>query len=69
MTNASSPLTAEQELHLVESYRTLTHLADTVQVPAVLASVRVCLAELRLALDGQAIDLDYYREPARVLVA
>ncbi|MFC8370567.1 MULTISPECIES: DUF6052 family protein [unclassified Streptomyces] len=69
MTNASSPLTAEQELHLIESYRTLTHLADTVQVPAVLASVRTCLAELRLALDGQAIDFDYYREPTRVLVA
>lgn len=69
MTNESSPLTAEQELHLLESYRTLTHLADTVQVPAVLASIRVCLAELRLTLDGQALDLDYYRRPTRALAA
>ncbi|MEU2282408.1 DUF6052 family protein [Streptomyces sp. NPDC013178] len=69
MTNEYSPLTAEQEIHLIESYRTLTHLAETVQVPAVLASVRACLAELRIALDGQAVDFDYYRTSARTLVA
>jgi hypothetical protein len=67
MTNESSLLTAEQELRLLESYRTLTHLADTCKVPSVLAAVRASLAELRVALDGQAVEFDYYRNPDRAL--
>ncbi|MEE1791163.1 DUF6052 family protein [Streptomyces sp. BE308] len=60
-------LTAEQELHLMESYRTLGYLADNCRVPAVLAAVRASLAELRIALDGQAVEFDYYRNTDRVL--
>lgn len=59
-------LTAEQELQLIESYRTLGLLADTCRVPAVLAAVRASLAELRVALDGQAVEFDYYRDTDRV---
>ncbi|MEU1228929.1 DUF6052 family protein [Streptomyces sp. NPDC005828] len=62
MTNDSS-LTPEQEQRLLESYRTLRDLAETCTVPAVFAALRGALAELRVALDGQAVDLDDYYRP------
>ncbi|MEE1736284.1 DUF6052 family protein [Streptomyces sp. BE147] len=60
-------LTAEQEIHLLESYRTLGYLAENCRVPSVLAAVRASLAELRIALDGQAVEFDYYRNTDRAL--
>jgi hypothetical protein len=61
MTNDTS-LTPEQRDRLLQSYRALTDLAGTCRVPAVQAALRGALAELRVALDGQAVDLaDYYR--------
>lgn len=69
MTNAHSPLTAEQQHRLLETYNTLSHLLETVPVPAVAASVRAALAELRVALDGQAVEFDYYRGAVTVPAA
>ncbi|WP_445282538.1 DUF6052 family protein [Streptomyces sp. DSM 118148] len=63
MTNDTS-LTPEQRDRLLESYRTLTDLYATCRVPAVQAALRGALAELRAALDGQAVDLDDYYRPA-----
>ncbi|MFH8385273.1 DUF6052 family protein [Kitasatospora sp. NPDC018058] len=60
MTNDSSRLTPEQEHRLLESYHGLADLAQDCTVPAVLAALRGALAELRTALDGQAVDFDYY---------
>ncbi|MFI8326280.1 DUF6052 family protein [Streptomyces sp. NPDC085529] len=61
MTNVSS-LTPDQERCLLDSYTALTGLAETCQVPSVSAALRGALAELRVALDGQAVELeDYYR--------
>lgn len=61
MTNDTS-LTPDQERRLLESYRALVDLAETCRVPAVHAALRGALAELRVALDGQAVELeDYYR--------
>ncbi|MEV4943441.1 DUF6052 family protein [Streptomyces zaomyceticus] len=61
MTNDSS-LTPEQQGRLLESYRALVDLAEDCRVPAVSAALRGALAELRVALDGQAVELeDYYR--------
>ncbi|MFD3728496.1 DUF6052 family protein [Streptomyces sp. NPDC058671] len=68
MTNDSS-LTPEQEHLLLESYRTLTDLAETCRVPAVSAALRGALAELRVALDGQAVDLEDYYRPLRTVAA
>ncbi|WP_256104160.1 DUF6052 family protein [Streptomyces sp. ODS05-4] len=59
MTNGTS-LTPDQRGTLLEGYRSLTALAETCQVPAVRAALRGALAELRVALDGQAVDLDDY---------
>ncbi|MFD6183021.1 DUF6052 family protein [Streptomyces goshikiensis] len=60
MTNDSSRLTPDQERQLLESYETLTRLAKECGVPAVHAALRGALAELRTALDGQAVEFDYY---------
>ncbi|ROQ23185.1 hypothetical protein EDD98_7634 [Streptomyces sp. PanSC19] len=61
MTNVSL-LTPEQEQRLLESYRSLVDLADDCRVPSVSAALRGALAELRVALDGQGVELeDYYR--------
>ncbi|MFJ3906170.1 DUF6052 family protein [Streptomyces sp. NPDC090025] len=61
MTNDSS-LTPEQRDGLLETYHDLLDLAETCRVPAVSAALRGALAELRVALDGQGVELeDYYR--------
>ncbi|MEU5921323.1 DUF6052 family protein [Streptomyces sp. NPDC047141] len=61
MTNDSS-LTPEQRDRLLGGYRALLDLAGDCRVPAVSAALRGALAELRVALDGQAVELeDYYR--------
>ncbi|MCB5165671.1 DUF6052 family protein [Streptomyces bambusae] len=69
MTNANSPLTAEQEQQLLRTYHELQDLAQACGVPAVRAAVKTALAELRTALDGQAVDFEYYPGQAGVFAA
>ncbi|MFD8300622.1 DUF6052 family protein [Streptomyces capillispiralis] len=54
---------------LLGSYRSLGALEGSCTVPAVLAAVRAARAELRIALDGQAVEFDYYRGHDDSLVA
>ncbi|MFC8955203.1 DUF6052 family protein [Streptomyces sp. NPDC057101] len=63
MTNVTS-LTPDQERCLLDSYTTLTGLAESCRVPSVSAALRGALAELRVALDGQAVELEDYYRPA-----
>ncbi|MEU4065161.1 DUF6052 family protein [Streptomyces wedmorensis] len=63
MTNVSL-LTPEQERCLLDGYTTLTGLAETCRVPSVSAALRGALAELRVALDGQGVELEDYYRPA-----
>ncbi|MGR6975140.1 DUF6052 family protein [Streptomyces cynarae] len=63
MTNDTS-LTPDQRHRLLESYRALSDLHGTCRVPAVQAALRAALAELRVALDGQAVELEDYYRPA-----
>ncbi|NJP65938.1 DUF6052 family protein [Streptomyces spiramenti] len=66
MTNATPGLlTPEQEGDLVAAYRAVRRLAEGCEVPAVRAAVLAAEAELRLALDGQDLDCDYYVRPGR----
>ncbi|MFD1832739.1 MULTISPECIES: DUF6052 family protein [Streptomyces] len=62
MTNDTSRLTADQERRLLECYTALRQLSEGCAVPAVTAALNTALAELRIALDGQAVEFDYYRE-------
>ncbi|MFE7134893.1 DUF6052 family protein [Streptomyces sp. NPDC057638] len=55
-------LTPAQEETLLAGYRALTAVERSCAVPAVRAALRGALAELRVALEGQAVELDdYYR--------
>lgn len=58
-----SDLTPAQERQLMDCYRTLQRLAAGCEVPAVLAAVRVAAAELRAALDSQAVDFAFFADP------
>ncbi|MFI9203869.1 DUF6052 family protein [Streptomyces sp. NPDC053048] len=53
-------LTPEQERVLLDAYTALGGLARSCEVPAVTAAVGAALAELRVALDGQAVDFDFF---------
>ncbi|WP_307825390.1 DUF6052 family protein [Streptomyces sp. MBT55] len=54
---------------LLGSYRSLGLLEQSCAVPAVLAAVRAARAELRIALDGQGVEFEYYRGHDDSLVA
>ncbi|ALU98436.1 hypothetical protein WQO_33850 (plasmid) [Streptomyces globisporus C-1027] len=69
MTSANSPLRPEQVEQLLVSYRSLGLLEQSCAVPAVLAAVRAARAELRIALDGQGVEFEYYRGHDDSLVA
>ncbi|MCE7079487.1 DUF6052 family protein [Streptomyces sp. ST2-7A] len=56
-------LTPEQERDLLTAHRTLLRIMDHCEVPAVRAAVLAAEAELRIALDGQGIECDFYRRP------
>jgi hypothetical protein len=58
--SARDELTGAQERQLRDCYATLHDLAGSVEVPSVLAAVRAALAELHAALDGQALDFEFY---------
>ncbi|WP_220503606.1 DUF6052 family protein [Microbispora sp. H13382] len=58
--NAPGELSPKQERQLRECYATLHELADSCDVPSVAAAARVAVAELHAALDGQALDFEFY---------
>ncbi|EFE72461.1 DUF6052 family protein [Streptomyces viridosporus] len=60
MTNAYSFLSTEQEAQLLGAYTALKSVAAECRVPAVGAAVAAALAELRTALDGQDVEIDYF---------
>ncbi|GAA3500040.1 hypothetical protein GCM10019016_071450 [Streptomyces prasinosporus] len=60
MTNAHSFLSAEQEARLLGAYAALKTVAAECRVPAVGAAVAAALVELRTALDGQDLEVDYF---------
>ena len=60
MTNARGDLTDLEQRQLRDVYRTLRQLAETVEAPGVLAAVRLAVADLHSALEGQALEFDFY---------
>lgn len=60
MTNARGDLTDIELRQLKDVYRTLHQLAETVEAPGVLAAVRLAVADLHSALEGQALEFDFY---------
>ncbi|MEU1287192.1 DUF6052 family protein [Kitasatospora sp. NPDC005856] len=57
---AGARLSPEEEERLRDCYRVLHGLAASCQVPSVRAAARAAVAELHAALDGQALDFEYY---------
>lgn len=55
----NAELSPTERYKLVETYRHLQELA-TCGVPAVRSAARIAVAEVHAALDGQAIDFEYY---------
>ncbi|MCW3842486.1 DUF6052 family protein [Micromonospora yasonensis] len=60
MTNGDGFLTERHRQDLVDCYEKLHGLAATCDVPAVRAAARAAIAEVHAALDGQAIEFEYY---------
>ncbi|MCT2586800.1 DUF6052 family protein [Actinophytocola gossypii] len=60
MTNARVELTELQVRQLRDCYRTLRGLAESVGAPGVRAAVRIAVADLHAALEGQALEFDLY---------
>jgi hypothetical protein len=56
----SGELTVREEQRLRECYAALHELAATCAVPAVRAAARAAVAEVHVALDGQAIEFEMY---------
>ncbi|GAA3037016.1 DUF6052 family protein [Streptosporangium longisporum] len=55
---------AALERRLLECLAMLRRLEESCEVPAVRAAVRAALAELRAALDSQAVDFPFFSLPA-----
>jgi Family of unknown function (DUF6052) len=62
MTSALAELHPIEERELRTCYAALQELAASCAVPAVRAAARLAVAELHAALDGQALDFDYYSQ-------
>jgi Family of unknown function (DUF6052) len=60
MTNVTAELTDIEQRQLKDAYRLLRQLAQTVTVPGVQAAVRLAVADLHSALEGQALEFDFY---------
>ncbi|WP_410619976.1 DUF6052 family protein [Amycolatopsis sp. cmx-8-4] len=58
MTNGE--LTEREQERLRECYATLHELAASCGVPAVRAAARAAVAEVHVALDGQALEFEMY---------
>lgn len=56
----SGELTPREEQQLRDCYATLHELAANCAVPAVRAAARAAVAEIHVALDGQALDFEMY---------
>ncbi|WP_326821760.1 DUF6052 family protein [Streptosporangium sp. NBC_01639] len=56
----SGELTSREQQQLRECYATLHELAATCAVPAVRAAARAAVAEVHVALDGQALEFEMY---------
>jgi hypothetical protein len=56
----SGELTEREQRQLRECYATLHELAATCAVPAVRAAARTAVAEVHVALDGQALEFEMY---------
>ncbi|MFG2905119.1 DUF6052 family protein [Kitasatospora sp. NPDC048286] len=57
---AAARLSPEEEGQLRDCYRVLHGLAADCRVPSVRAAARAAVAELHAALDGQALDFEFY---------
>ncbi|MFD4660059.1 DUF6052 family protein [Kitasatospora sp. NPDC058444] len=57
---AGARLSPEEEQRLRDCYDALHRLAASCQVPSVRAAARAAVAELHAALDGQALEFEYY---------
>jgi hypothetical protein len=53
-------ISADHEAKLRRCYAVLKELAGECEVPSVRAAARMALAELFPALDGQALDFEFY---------
>ncbi|GGS57721.1 MULTISPECIES: DUF6052 family protein [Actinokineospora] len=56
----SGELTPREERQLRECYAALHELAATCSVPSVRTAARAAVAEVHVALDGQALDFEMY---------
>ncbi|HEY3606533.1 MAG TPA: DUF6052 family protein [Pseudonocardiaceae bacterium] len=56
----SGELTEREERQLRECYAALHELAATCAVPAVRTAARAAVAEVHVALDGQALEFEMY---------
>jgi hypothetical protein len=56
----SVELTTKEQRQLRECYTTLHELAETCAVPSVRAAARAAVAEVHVALDGQALEFEMY---------
>ncbi|GAT67146.1 hypothetical protein PS9374_02799 [Planomonospora sphaerica] len=61
--SSGAGLSAAQERQLLECHAVLGRLEESCEVPAVRAAVRTALAELRAALDSQAVDFPFFPLP------
>lgn len=62
MTNDRAELSDVHARLLRECYGALHQLAAECTVPSVLAAARAALAELHAALEGQALEFEYYSQ-------
>jgi len=60
MTNARGELTDIEARQLRDVHKALRQLAETVEAPGVLAGVRLALADLTPALEGAALEFEFY---------
>jgi len=56
----SVELTGREQRQLRECYSTLHELAENCAVPSVRAAARAAVAEVHVALDGQAMEFEMY---------
>lgn len=58
--NETADISADHEAKLRQCYATLKELSECCEAPSVRAAARMALAELFPALDGQALEFEFY---------